>query len=214
MKIIYVYDALCGWCYGFSKVIHSFFENHKDQFEFEVLSGGMMLGDRSGTIDEVAPYIKTAYKTVEDTTGIKFGEPYLKHIQKGTMYLNSETPSIALSVFKSYYPEKAVSFAHDLQDAHYFEGHDFNDTHLYRYLSVNYGVDPDEFELKMSQQEYKEAAYLDFAYAKQLQITGFPAVLVQEKDDSFYLIAKGFADIDTLELRLQNVLKEIAAKDN
>lgn len=209
IKVIYVYDALCGWCYGFSKVIHIFFQNHQSEFEFEVLSGGMMTGDRLGTINEVAPFIKTAYKTVEDTTGIRFGEPYLKHLEAGTMLLDSMKPSIALSVFKSYFPEKAIAFVHDLQDAMYFEGRDPNENDLYRYLAVNFGIDPDEFETKLNDISFKDDALYDFSLAKQLHVTGFPAVIVQSGESGFYLIAKGYTDIDTLELRMENVLKEI-----
>jgi len=211
IKIIYVYDALCGWCYGFSKVIHTFFENHQSEFIFEVISGGMMTGDRVGPVDKVAPFIKTAYKTVEETTGIKFGEPYLRHLEAGVIILDSGKPAIALSVFKTYFPEKAISFAHDLQDAIYFEGRDATGNELYRYLAVNFGVDPDEFEAKMTQVSFKDAALYDFALAKQLEVTGYPAVLVQTGETNFYLIANGYTDIDTLETRLQNVLEEIQA---
>lgn len=209
IRIIYVYDALCGWCYGFSKVIHRFYENHASEFQFEVLSGGMMTGDRVGSINQIAPFIKTAYKTVEETTGIKFGEPYLRHLEAGTMILDSLKPSIALSVFKSYFPEKAVLFVHDLQDAMYFEGRDANENDLYRYLAVNFSIDPDEFETKLDEESFKDAALYDFSLTKQLQVTGFPAVLVQTGETAFYLISKGYTDLDTLELRMQNVLKEI-----
>ncbi len=58
-KLIYVYDALCGWCYGFSPVISKIHKEYKDSLEFEVISGGMILGDRIGPIGEVASYIKT-----------------------------------------------------------------------------------------------------------------------------------------------------------
>ncbi|SKB34232.1 DsbA family protein [Daejeonella lutea] len=211
IRIIYVYDALCGWCYGFSKVIHAFYESHGSIFPFEVLSGGMMTGERVGSINDIAPFIKSAYKTVEDTTGIKFGEPYLKHLEEGTMILNSEKPAIALSVFKSYLPEKAVAFTHDLQDAIYFEGQDPNENELYRYLAVNFGIDPDDFEVKLQEESFKTAAFYEFSLAKQIQVTGFPAVLVQSGETGFYLIAKGYTDLDTLELRLQNVLSEIQA---
>ena len=209
IRIIYVYDALCGWCYGFSKVVSAFYENHQYEFKFEVLSGGMMIRDRVGPIDQIAPFIKTAYKTVEETTGIKFGEPYIMHLQQGTMILDSEKPSIALSVFKSYFPEKAVTFTRDLQDAMYFEGRNANENDVYRYLAVNFGIDPDEFEEKLSQESFKESAYYDFALAKQLQVTGYPAVLVQAGEGKFYLIAKGYTDMNTLESRLDSVLKEI-----
>lgn len=207
-KIIYVYDALCGWCYGFSKVIHACYENHKVDFDFEVLSGGMMTGERVGSINQIAPFIKSAYKTIEETTGIKFGEGYLKHLEEGTMILNSEKPSIALSVFKSILPEQAIPFVHDLQNAIFFDGKDPNENDIYRYLAVNYGIDPDEFEEKLGLEEFKDNAYYDFALAKQLQVQGYPAVLIQTGESNFYLIAKGYTDIDTLEARIKNVLKE------
>jgi putative protein-disulfide isomerase len=60
MKMLYFYDALCGWCYGFSPVMQKTAEVYQDQFEFQVVSGGMISGSRIGPIGTVAPYIKTA----------------------------------------------------------------------------------------------------------------------------------------------------------
>ncbi|WP_276362081.1 DsbA family protein [Daejeonella sp. H1SJ63] len=208
IKIIYVYDAFCGWCYGFSRVIKDCYEKHVNDFDFEVISGGMMTGEKAGSINQAAPYSKTAYHTIEGMCGVKFGEPYLKHLEEGTMILNSEIPSIALSVFKSVKPQLSVPFVHDLQQSIYFDGKDPNDFGLYRYLAVNFGIDPDEFENKMRLEEFKEAAYYDFALAKQLRVESFPAVLMQLSETSFYLIAKGYTDPETLELRINNVIKE------
>lgn len=214
IKIIYVYDALCGWCYGFSPVLKECYEKHKNEFEFEVLSGGMMIGDRVGSINDIAPYIKSAYHTVENTTGVKFGEAYLRVLEDGSMVLNSEMPSIALSLFKQYFPDQSVLFAHEIQNALYFDGRDPNEIETYRYIAVNHGIDPDEFEVKMKMESSKEAAYYDFALAKQLRVESFPAVLIQSSETGFYLIAKGYTDSATLELRIENVLKELEKLSN
>lgn len=210
IKIIYVYDAFCGWCYGFSRVIKDCYENHKNDFDFEVISGGMMTGEKVGSVNQVAPFIKTSYHNVEEVSGVKFGDAYLRHLEEGTFILDSVPPSIALSVLKSLKPDLSIPFIHDLQQSIYFEGKDPNDSSLYRYLSVNFGIDPDEFERKMGEDEFREAAYYDFALAKQLKVESFPAVLMQMSETSFYLIAKGYTDSDTLELRIRNVLKESA----
>lgn len=210
IKIIYVYDAFCGWCYGFSRVIKECYENHKNDFDFEVISGGMMIGEKVGSVNQVAPFIKTSYHNVEEVSGVKFGDAYLRHLEEGTFILDSVPPSIALSVLKSLKPDLSIPFIHDLQQSIYFEGKDPNDSSLYRYLSVNFGIDPDEFERKMGEDEFREAAYYDFALAKQLKVESFPAVLMQMSETSFYLIAKGYTDSDTLELRIRNVLKESA----
>lgn len=209
VKIIYVYDALCGWCYGFSPVLKQCYENHKNDFEFEVLSGGMMIGDRVGSINNIAPYIKTAYKSVENTTGVKFGDAYLRVLDEGNMILNSELASIALSLFKQYFPDKSVLFAHEIQNALYFDGRDPNEIETFKNIAVKHGINPDEFEAKLKSDSAKEAAYYDFALSRQLRVDSYPAVLMQTSETGFYLIAKGYTDYDTLELRIENVLKEL-----
>ena len=55
----------------------------------------------------------------------------------------------------------------------------------------------------MGLEEFKDEAYYDFALAKQLQVQGYPAVLIQRGESTFYLIAKGYTDIDTLEARIK-----------
>ena len=211
-KIIYVFDALCVWCYGFSPIVKALFETYQDKFEFEVLSGWMILRDREGSIGEVAGYINSGYKTIEDTTGIKFGKAFLTHLEKGEMKFSSEKPSIALSVFKSFQPEKAIVFAHDLQQSIFFDGKDPNYNDLYRYLAVNFGIDPDEFERKLMLEEYQDAARYDFALAKQLEVESYPAVLLQESETKFYLLAKGYTNFETLDLSINNVMEEINSK--
>jgi putative protein-disulfide isomerase len=210
-KIIYVYDALCGWCYGFSPVIKSVYERYQDRFDFEVLSGGMILGSRTGPINVVASYIKTAYRTVEETTGVTFGEGFLRELEKGDMILDSEKPAIALSVFKTYHPDKAVLFAHEIQNCIYFDGKGPNEEESYRLIAVNFSLDPDEFIHKMHEEEYKQLAYYDFALTKQLQVSGYPAAFIQSADNHFYMIAKGFTRLEDLEVRIENVLREVVS---
>ncbi|WP_260128811.1 hypothetical protein [Elizabethkingia anophelis] len=41
MKLIYIMDPLCGWCYGNSDNILELFEKYKNDIKFEILPGGM-----------------------------------------------------------------------------------------------------------------------------------------------------------------------------
>jgi putative protein-disulfide isomerase len=65
------------------------------------------------------------------------------------------------------------------------------------------------FEEKMGEAEFKDAAHYDFALAKQLQVSSYPAVLIQASESKFYLVARGYADYETMELRINNVKKEL-----
>lgn len=209
LKIIYVYDAICAWCYGFSPVMLGIYENFSHEFEFEVLSGGMILGDRVNPAGEEPAVNSGLYKMVEETTGINFGLPFLHNLESGNMVFNSEIPAIALSVFKSIAPSKAVEFVHHIQNSIYFDGKDPADPELYRYLAVNYSIDPDEFESKMQDPLFKDSAHYDFALTRQLQVHSYPAAFIQQSESKFYLIAKGYADYETMELRINNVKMEI-----
>ena len=210
--LIYCYDAYCGWCYGFSPVMKQVQETYHDRLEIEVLSGGMILPEKPTHIAQTAGYIQKAYKVVEEHTGIVFGSDYLWHINNPDLsdwYPSSEKPAIALCIFREYYPQRQVEFAADLQQALHSEGRDLCDDEAYRHLLEKYSIQPEIFFEKLHSDEYKEKAYYDFALCKQLQVTGFPAVLMQIGESKFYLLAKGYTPYEALAERIENVLKEI-----
>lgn len=209
--LIYCYDAYCGWCYGFSSVMKKIDEAYKDRLQIEVLSGGMVLPEQPVHISATAEYIKGAYKTVEDHTGIKFGEDYLWHINnpdQSDWFPSSEKPAIALCIFKELFPDQQVSFASDLQYSLHYEGRDLTDNEAYRHLLEKYNIPVDDFYSKLASEEYKEKAYYEFQLCKQLQVTGFPQVLMQITETKFHLLAKGYTDYETLAKRIQLVLTE------
>ncbi len=209
--LYYCFDALCGWCYGFSQVITKIWEEYKDKLNFEVLSGGMIMPDNAQPISAMASYISEAHKNIEKMAGVTFGADYLWHInnpEESDWVLNSEKPAVALSVLREAHPQRAVKIASDLQFAHFYEGRDLTDSEAYRHLLPKYELDADEFYSKLNSEEYLDKAYYDFALVKQLQVTGYPAVLLQVTDSKFYLISRGYTDYETMKTRIDKVLAE------
>ena len=212
MTFYYCYDAHCGWCYGFSKVITEFYNQFKDRFHFEVLSGGMIPADSARHIKAIAPYIANEYKRVEELSGAKFGADFLWHIQnpdESDWVPESLTPAIALCIFKEYLPEQQVAVAADIQKAMFEEGRDLSDGEAYRHLLEKYNIPAEEFYTKLKSEQYEEQAKYEFALCRQLQVTGFPKLLLQVSDTKFYLVAEGFTPAETLLARMENILKEL-----
>jgi putative protein-disulfide isomerase len=209
--LYYCYDAYCGWCYGFSPVIKQLDAEYSNRIAFEVLSGGMIITETPRHIGVTAAYIQGAYKQVEDYTGIKFGQDYLWHIfnpDKSDWFPSSEKPAIALCVLKEQYPDKQVAFAAALQHALHFEGRDLCDDEAYRHLLPQFGLEADDFYSQLHSPEMKEKAYYEFALCKQLQVTGYPAVLLQTADTKFYLLARGYTPYEQLKQNLEHVLNQ------
>lgn len=207
--LIYCYDAYCGWCYGFSPVMKQIAEQYHEQFEVEVLSGGMLTGEGVMPIEKIGPYIREEYRRVEELAGVKYGADYLWHINnpdKSDWVMNSEKPAIALCIFKEYQPGRQLAFASDLQHALNFEGRDLDDEEAYRHLLEKYSIPTEEFYTKLRNETYKKAAYYEFALCKQLQVSGYPSAFLQTGDLKFVLVARGYTPYQELNSRVENVL--------
>jgi putative protein-disulfide isomerase len=199
-KILYVYDALCGWCFGFSPVMARLSDEYKDKLTFEVISGGLMVGERVGPIGVVAPYIKNAYQDVERATGVLFGEKFVKgSLEKGTMVLNSIPPAIAMCIFRECFPEKSLAFAGLLHNMIYIEGVEPENIEVYSEYASNMGFDKVEFNTKMSDPSYLRLAQSDFERAQALRADGFPAVYFQ-KDNKLEKIVSGYVPYERLRI--------------
>ena len=210
--LFYCYDAYCGWCYGFSPVIRKIAENYRDRLDMEVLSGGMIGSQEAGPIGLTASYIQSAYKKVEQVTGIKFGPDYLWHIfnpDKSDWAPSSEKPAVALCIFKEFHPDLQVAFAADLQQALYAEGRDLCDDEAYRLLLEKYQISTAVFYSRLHSKEYKDKAYAEFELVKKLQVNYFPALLLQATESRFYLVARGYTDYNTVSANLDSILAQV-----
>lgn len=179
--------------------------------EFTVLSGGMVRGARVGPIGQVAGYISEAYKTVEEYTGVKFGEGFLNGILKeGKAIFNSVPLSQAMTVFKSYQPESAVAFASTLQKAIYFDGIEPEDWDAYGKYAEQFGIEPKHFVYQIQQNKFVDETEEEFEQVAAWGIQGFPTVILATSG-KLYLIARGYTPLEQLEEGIQQVLTEIAA---
>ena len=210
--IYYCYDAYCGWCYGFSPVISTLAEMYRGRIDFETLSGGMIPRESARHIGHIAAYVKDAYKIVEDTTGVSFGEDYLWHIRNPELsdwFPHSEKAAIALTILKEYLPDRSVECASELQKALHIEGRDLTDDEAYRHLLEPWGIPADDFYAKLKDETYLEKARYEMELVRQLRVNSFPAVLMQTGELKFYLVSKGYTDLETMTQRIENILGEV-----
>ncbi|MFK7950081.1 MAG: DsbA family protein [Saprospiraceae bacterium] len=205
-KIIYFFDTLCGWCYGFSPVIKKIAEKYHNEFDFEVISGGMVMGERVQPASVMADYILKAYKSLENRTGVKFGEPFLDMLRDGTRIQSSLEPALVMTTFKYYQPKNAIAFAHDLQKLNYVEGANLNDFDSYKDLIESYDLDWQSFKKELQTELIRKTTNSDFALSKAYQVSGFPTVFF-ENDTVRSAISRGYQPFEQLDDIMQQVLE-------
>jgi len=190
-ELLYIYDPLCSWCYGMTPVVQRIQAEFAGRINVSVLNGGMMLGEQVGPIRRNWPGIKASLATIEEVTGVHFGEAFRRLGEEGSYVQNSELPCRALAVFRQLdvTQSRAIQFAHAIQRALFEDGQDLNDPATYDALVVPYGIEVAAFQQLLSTAQ--KAVQQEFAAVAQIGVKGFPTSILRVGGQG-YLLAQGF----------------------
>ncbi len=196
-EIIYVFDALCGWCYGFSPVITRLFEEFSPHVDFLVLSGGMIKDKDIGPIKRFSFFIRKNIEKVENTTGIKFGENFIReNLNKGDGIFTSITPAKALAAFRLINPNGMIPFSCAIQKAIYYDGIRINEPEAYAKYAMEQGVDSSIFLGKMQSTEVSQIIENEFKMVAGMGVKSYPALVLHKAGEQKILVKgyKSFTD--------------------
>ncbi|WP_019911031.1 DsbA family protein [Paenibacillus sp. HW567] len=203
LNLIYVWDAYCGWCYGFSKTLRAFRETHPE-LPLTVLSGGLFTGERKQPISAY-PHIAEANNRISQLTGAEFGAGYQRLLANDDFILDSEAAATGFAALRFFAPERAVYLASAMQHAFYFEGKSLSDTETYRELAVAFDLDPEAVTARMKTSSAAEEAAKDFITARQIGVQSYPTLLLQ-KDGEYIRLGGGTMTPEKLELQLSAII--------
>ncbi|MFH7018882.1 DsbA family protein [Flavobacterium sp. FlaQc-47] len=205
MKLIYVMDPLCGWCYGNAANTQKLYNKYKEILDFEILPAGMWTGANARKQSKpMAEYIKKHDLQVQHTTGTAFGEAYFKLIENENVILDSEVPSRAIVTVKKLCPEKAVSFAVEVQKARYLHGQDLNLIQTYLKICDDLKLDIEKFAASFDSQFIKNTTLETFETARQYA-NSYPTLLAEKKNEEF-ILEQGYASFETIAERIEELL--------
>jgi putative protein-disulfide isomerase len=186
MKLFYVMDPLCGWCYGNSSNTQKLYNKYKEILDFEILPAGMWTGANARKQSKpMAEYIKKHDLQVQHTTGTAFGEAYFKLIENEDVILDSEVPSRAIVTVKKLWISEALPFAIEVQKARYLHGKDLNNDETYLSICKNLGLNKKDFLDVFHSETIKNETQGTFALA-QKYASSYPTLLA-EKEGNLYL---------------------------
>ena len=205
MKILYFWDAYCGWCYGFNKLFTEFYKNHTD-IEIEIVSGGLYILENSNKISEYT------FKNEEivDMYKVEFGEAYNKVAEEGELILNSVQPAIALNTVKELIPNsKLLDFAYDMQKKFFIEGKSLSEVSTYLELCEKYDLDYSDLALKLTI-AFKDTNPIqqDFLKTLNLGIESYPTAVIEKNGEYFDLV--GYAtEAEDIEIHYNLIAKRL-----
>ncbi|WP_303310461.1 DsbA family protein [Hymenobacter sp. BT730] len=209
-ELLYLYDPLCGWCFGTTPVIKQIEQDFEGRLQVSVLSGGMITGEQVGPIGEDWPSIQVAARQIEKATGVVFGEAFWQVGEAGARLQDSEPPIRALSVFRQLAPtQRPIDFAQALQQAWFQEGQDMNHADTYARLALEFGLDEAEFIRRFQDPQTAQATRQEFAAIARMGIQGFPTMLLRVGSQG-YVLARGYQPYAVLAEGVEQALQQAA----
>ncbi|WP_207424175.1 DsbA family protein [Desertivirga brevis] len=207
IEIIYGYDPLCGWCFGFSSHLERIRKEFGREITFSLINGGIFSGQRKVPMRSISEHIQRNMPNVTSLTGAEFGNDFLNLLQKGDYSYDSEKSSVALTVFRELLPEHVFSFAASIQNAFFRQGKDLNDDYTFVELISPYQIEKEIYLQKLNSLEYKAKTLKEFSKAARYNLS-YPSLLMQHPDGEEFLSA-GFEPADIIIKRIKRKLEEI-----
>lgn len=202
-ELIYIWDAYCGWCYGFSSTLGKLHANHPE-LPLSVWSGGLFTGENVQPIGAF-PHIASANARIGELTGATFGAAYDKLLAEGSAVMDSEAAAIGYAALREQAPERSAELASAMQRAFYQDGRSLSEPDTYREIARTSGLDPELVVRQIQDPKTAESVRNEFVRVSRLGVNGYPALLLR-KGDSLYQLGSGSTTLETLEERLVSVL--------
>lgn len=199
MKLIYVFDAYCGWSYGFAPVMGEVAARHPE-LPVEVVSGGLFTGDRRVPIRQFG-YVQGSNAKIAELTGVRFGAAYDALIADGTFVMDSEAAAAGMAALRRAAPERAVDLAEAVQRAFYLDGLSLSDPATYKKIAAEAGLYSETVAAAFKSPQAWEEAAADFRRSAELGVEGFPTLLAVDGNLTAVL-AVGRATADEIDQRL------------
>jgi putative protein-disulfide isomerase len=203
MQLVYVFDAYCGWSYGFSGTLSAVVAHHPD-LPVEVVSGGLFTGSRRVPIRSFG-YVQGANARISELTGVSFGDAYGRLIADGSFVMDSEAAARGLAALRQAAPGRAAELANAMQHAFYADGLSLSEPVTYRGIAEAAGLDADAVVSAFESPEAAAEAERDLRRTAELGVTGFPTLLAVD-GDRVTVLAHGQATADEVERRLAGLI--------
>lgn len=210
MKLIFVGDPMCSWCYGFGKEMTAIVES-MPELDVQIVLGGMAAGSTTLLDDAGKQFRLKHWARVEEMSGAEFNREALL-ARKNFVY---DTEPICRAVVTARLMEPSVDLLkifRAFQRAFYVDGLDTTDSNVLAEVgsralkAAGFDIDAAAFLAVWKSDTAIQAARADFALTQRLGVQGFPTLFV-EHDGKIGQLGSGYIPA----AKIQQTLLALAA---
>lgn len=147
----YIYDPLCGWCYGAAPLVEA--ARAVPGLTLAFHGGGMLAGaQRRRVTPQWRDYVMPHDRRIADLTGQPFGAGYFDGLLRDEHAVMDSEPPITAALAAETVAGRGLDMIHRQQRAHYEEGRRISDADVLQELAVELGLPADAFRAAFARQ--------------------------------------------------------------
>jgi len=214
MRLIYVADPMCSWCYGFGPQLADLRERLGDTLgapaPLTLIMGGLRPGQREPMAADKRDEILHHWQAVAERSGMPFDHsPDMAMRREGFVY-DTEPACRATVLAREHWgedDERVLALFHAIQHAFYAEGRDTTQADVLREVALANGIEASHFDAAFDREALRNETREDFRLSRRWGINGFPSLLA-EQGGTLYQIGRGYAPSAALYARAVEVLQQ------
>ncbi|RZA32954.1 MAG: DsbA family protein [Lysobacteraceae bacterium] len=214
MKLVYVGDPMCSWCYGFGKELTALMELHPE-LGLDIVVGGVRAGATDILDDAGKAFRLGHWQRVQASSGLPFERDAF--VARQNFVYDTEPVCRAVVAARRLVPDAdLLGVFRALQHAFYAEGLDTTDGHVLSAVAsatlrqAGHPVDATAFYVTWQAAATIADTRADFAKARALGVRSFPALLL-DTGAGLLEVSGGYAQVPALETRLRALLAQHAS---
>ncbi|UTW50181.1 DsbA family protein [Bacterioplanoides sp. SCSIO 12839] len=204
--LIYCYDPMCSWCWGFKPV----WQRLQEMLQPQITQGELIIEYRVGGLarDSDQPMPETMQNMLQDTwrnirqqLGTEFNFDFWHDCQPR----RSTYPACraCLVARKHGLEEKMIE---QIQHAYYLNAQNPSNNSTLKQCAHNIGIEGDIFDASLKEIEANQTLEREIRGARQLGLNSFPSLALMKNEQVIH-IALDYHDANVMAERIQQVLK-------
>ncbi|WP_323877153.1 DsbA family protein [Aeromonas hydrophila] len=187
----YIYDPLCGWCYGAAPLLKAAVAI--PELRIELHAGGLWLGGRRQAMGQaLRDYVRPHDERIQALTGQPFGERYFNELLlRDGLLLDSEQPIRAILAVKAL-GGNGLSLLHHIQQSHYRDGIWIGSLEHLTSLAAEQNIGADDFVKAYQQADLASHLADSQRWMRRLGGQGYPTLGLVQGDNVTPLSASSF----------------------
>ncbi|HHQ4654505.1 TPA: DsbA family protein [Aeromonas hydrophila] len=187
----YVYDPLCGWCYGAAPLLKA--AAAIPELRIELHAGGLWLGGRRQAMGQaLRDYVRPHDERIQALTGQPFGERYFNELLlRDGLLLDSEQPIRAILAVTAL-GGNGLSLLHRIQQSHYRDGIWTGSLEHLTSLAAEQNIGADDFAKAYQQADLANHLADSQRWMRRLGGQGYPTLGLVQGDKVTPLSASSF----------------------